>query len=115
MLIGVNERHQIKQIRTITDESLTVMELNEDDELYLFKNWSDAKILSYCYKVEGNVVAIYPYINTDIIEKLETQEQKQNEITAGLAYELVMKELAIHTLEKTQADTLYQLMVKGVM
>lgn len=36
-------------------------------------------------------------------------------VIAGLAYELVQKDLAIQTLEQTQADTLYQLMIKGVL
>jgi hypothetical protein len=47
--------------------------------------------------------------------KEERDREQQEAVTAGLAYELVAKDLAIQSLEQTQADTLYQLMVKGVI
>jgi len=45
----------------------------------------------------------------------EIEKEQQEAIIAGLAYELTQKDIAIQTLEQTQADTLYQLMIKGVM
>lgn len=91
MLIGINERYQIKQVRTITDESLTVIDLDENNELYPFKDWLDVRILSYCYKMEGNSVAIYPYIDLKIIEKLELQEQENLTLALAIAevYEIL--------------------------
>lgn len=44
-----------------------------------------------------------------------SEKEQQEAAIAGLAYELVQKDLAIQALEKTQADTLYQLMVKGAL
>lgn len=76
MLIGINNIYQIKQIRDINDTSLTVIELDETDQLYPFKGWSDAKILCYCYKQTDNVVSIYPYIPTNIVEKIEADNMK---------------------------------------
>jgi hypothetical protein len=61
MLIGVNEKHEIKQINTITDESLKVIEVDENEEEFVFEGYSEEKILCYCYKVEGNNIYTYPY------------------------------------------------------
>ena len=47
--------------------------------------------------------------------KEEKEKEQQEAVTAVLAYELVAKYLAIQALEQTQADTLYQLMIKGVL
>ena len=47
--------------------------------------------------------------------KDEKEREQQEAVTAVLAYELVAKDLAIQAVEQTQADTLYQLMMKGVI
>ena len=47
--------------------------------------------------------------------KDEIEKQQQEAVLAGLAYELIQKDLALQALEQTQANTLYQLMMKGVM
>ena len=70
MKIGINEAFQIKQIREVTNINLTVVELDELAENYPFANWSDTKILCYCYK-NDNGLSIYPYIDTNLIEKFD--------------------------------------------
>ncbi len=47
--------------------------------------------------------------------KDEIDKEQQEAVLAGLAYELIQKDLALQALEQTQADTLYQLMMKGVL
>jgi hypothetical protein len=74
MLIGINEQYQIKQIGEVIDENLIRVTLDETAETYPFKDWSDTKIKCYCYKDDGNSVAIYPYVPTNIIEKMESQD-----------------------------------------
>lgn len=76
MLIGINDQYQIKQIRDITDTSLIKIEIDEMSVDYPFKNWSDTKILCYCYKQTENGISIYPYIPTNIIEKIEQDNVK---------------------------------------
>ena len=44
-----------------------------------------------------------------------SEEEQQEATIAGMAYELIQKDLAIQTIEATQADVIYQLMVKGVL
>lgn len=73
MLIGINEKHQIKQIRNITDNSLTVIELDETSENYPFKGWTDTRILSYCYKNDGNSTSIFPWVDTRAIDQYENE------------------------------------------
>ena len=45
----------------------------------------------------------------------QAQKEQQETVIAGLAYELIQKDLALQALEQTQANTLYQLMMKGVI
>lgn len=108
MKIGINSLHQIKQVREITDENLTVLELDESSESYPFKGWSDTRILCYCYKVSDGGVSVYPYIDTNIIERLEGAESQSEMLMIALA-ELDMQretdktesELAIAELAET--------------
>lgn len=90
MNIGINGNYQIKQIRDITDITLTIFELNEIDELYPFKNWSDAKILCYCYKVDDCGISVYPYIDTNIIEKIDEDNAKLLQHRADIDYISIM-------------------------
>ncbi len=71
MKIGINKLSQIKQIRDITDDTLTVIELGK--ELNLFKGWSDTRILSYCYKDDGNSISIYPWVDIRAIDQYENE------------------------------------------
>lgn len=75
MKIGINSLYQIKQIREITDTALTVIELDELAETYPFEGYSDTKILCYCYK-NDNGISAYPYIDTNLIERLEAGTQE---------------------------------------
>jgi len=85
MKIGINELYQIKQMREIIDTSLTVIELDELATSYPFKGWSDTKILCYCYKDTGEGLSIYPYIDTNIIEKIETDNEKIKQLNEQLS------------------------------
>lgn len=73
MLIGINQNYQIKQIREITDVSLTIIELDETSIFYPFRLWLDIKILCYCYKESEQGISIYPYVNTDKIQEFESE------------------------------------------
>lgn len=99
MKIGINALHQIKQVREITDENLTILELDESSEFYPFKGWSDTRILCYCYKVSDGGVSVYPYIDTNIIERFEGAES-QNEMLMMALAELDMQ----RETDKTEAE-----------
>lgn len=99
MRIGINSLYQIKQMREITDENLTILELDESREFYPLKGWSDTRILCYCYKVSEGGVSVYPYIDTNIIERLEGAES-QNEMLMMALAELDMQREA----DKTEAE-----------
>lgn len=78
MKIGINSLCQIKQIREITDTALTIIELDETIGEYPFTGWSDTRILCYCYKADGNGVSVYPYIDTNLIERLDADEERSS-------------------------------------
>ena len=90
MIIGINEKKQIKQVRQITDESLLVVELDETSEIYPFKGWSDEKILCYCYNDNGKSVSVYPYIDTNIIEKIDDMAKRNLLNRADIDYVAIM-------------------------
>ena len=93
-----------------------------DDEV--FKNNLDTVIIT---NEEGSTI----YNNMKLIQnkvygtqswfilaektKDEIDKEQREAVLAGLAYELIQKDLALQALEQTQANTLYQLMMKGVM
>ena len=98
MLIGINERNEIKQINVITDETLTQIEV--DREL-VFGNMSDFMILNYCYKPSDNGYSVYPAKDYSMLELLDSQlvnkisilteqNNQQEEIIASLTYDLMM-------------------------
>ena len=82
MKIYVNDKKEIKDVGTTTDESLIEYVIN--DESNPFKNWSVAKIC--CYKAEvdenGNVTMFTPYVDSRLIEHIE-QLGKGNESNAN--------------------------------
>lgn len=90
MKIGINNLYQIKQLNEITDMSLAVIELEETSEKYPFNGWSDTKILCYCYKQDENGTSVYPYIDTNIIEKIDADNEKILKTSADLDYVAIM-------------------------
>lgn len=80
MIIGVDNLHRIKQINNITDTSLAVIELDETTEDYPFKGWSDIKILSYCYEKDVQGFSLYPYIDINVVEKLEDRNREISQL-----------------------------------
>lgn len=71
MILYVNSNNEIKDVGSTTDESLTKVEI-VDDEYNPFRDWSVAKIL--CYKVlvkDNRVVMMTPYVDSNLIEKIE--------------------------------------------
>jgi hypothetical protein len=98
MIVFVNDRNEIKDVDSTTDASLFSVEIN--DENNPFKDWTKAKIC--CFKVEvtdGNVTMFTPYVNTEIIERLD----KLAVLTEGSVTDI---ELAI--------TELYELVLGGV-
>ena len=71
MRIYVNNKKEIKDVVTTTDNSLIEYVIN--DEYNPFINWSVAKIC--CYKAEvdedGNVIMFTPYVDSRIIEHID--------------------------------------------
>lgn len=93
MIIGINEKKQIKQVREITDETLLAINLDETSESYPFKGWADEKILCYCYDDNGKSVSVYPYIDINIIEKIDDMAMRNLINRADIDYVAIMTEV----------------------
>lgn len=80
MLIGINDRNEIKQIGSITDPNLTQIEVDRD---LVFSGMSDFRILHYKYIPYGenvySIVPNYDYNTLNLVEEvyLENQELKK--------------------------------------
>jgi hypothetical protein len=67
--IGIDINNKIKQLDVITDSNLTVLEFDETAIDYIFKDWSDFRILCYCY--EQKTEHLYPWVSTDVFLEIE--------------------------------------------
>jgi hypothetical protein len=92
MKLGINEKFFIRQINTITDPTLTVIELDETLDEFPFIDrdyWTDELLLTYCYeeiKKDDKVVEIKIY------KKKEVSYNMSKDITIT-KYELVPNDI----------------------
>ena len=75
MFIGINKEFRIKQIADtvegIVSPSLTVIEVDRETT---FGNWSDRRILAYCYKPLESGYSIYPARDLTPIDIADNKE-----------------------------------------
>ena len=72
MYISVNSQNEIKEVGISTDTSLTSLYVDEKNENFPFKGWSEVKIC--CYKVEvkdGIVIMMTPYVDSRFIDHFD--------------------------------------------
>ena len=92
MKLGINEKFFIRQINTITDPTLTIIELDESSDEFPFTDrdyWTDELLLTYCYeeiKKDDKVVEIKIY------KKKEVSYNMGKDITIT-RYELVPNDI----------------------
>lgn len=94
MKIYVNDKNEIKDVCTTTDESLIEVIIN--DENNPFVNWSVAKIC--CFKVEvkdGNVIMYTPYVDSRIIEHIDKLGKQDIKSEAKIDYIAMMTDIEI--------------------
>ena len=92
MILYVNNKNEIKDIDTTTNESLTALEVN--DESSPFVGWSKAKIC--CYKVNvqnGRVTMMTPYVDSRLLEHIDMLGKQNEELQAGLDYLSIMTDV----------------------
>lgn len=106
MRIGIDAQHRIRQIGESIDSWLTVVELDETAPSYPFTGWTESRILSYCYKEIDGAVALYPFIDIDVVDRLD-EHYKAMEALA-LAGRLTTQDLI-------RQDALSQEQLKGLL
>lgn len=95
----LNYDGNVFEAKSIVKTNTDIIGYNGNQEVFTFRGISD---FSQFQLAEG--------------QEWDISEKEQQEATiAGMAYELVQKDIAIQTIEATQADVIYQLMVKGVL
>lgn len=70
MLIGINEKCEIKQMINISDDSLAKIDVDSS----IFGNMSDFLILNFCYEPTDTGFSIYPSIDYDALIKIDSNE-----------------------------------------
>lgn len=94
MVLYVNEKNEIKDVNTTSDNSLTPLVVNDDTMDNPFLSWSPAKIC--CYKVEvknGVVTMLTPYVDSRIVEHIERQGQQNITLQAQVDYLAMMTDV----------------------
>ena len=92
MILYVNKKNEVKDVNTTTDNSLTPLVVNDNDNPFL--SWSIAKIC--CYKVEvenGIVTSFTPYVDSRIVEHIERQGQANINLQAQVDYLAMMTDV----------------------
>ena len=105
MFIGIDKKYRIKQIADsaegIVSPSLTVIEI---DRQAVFGNWSDRRILAYCYKPMESGYSIYPGRDLTKID-IEDNKEATEKVAQRVAVVDVTQSIAFVTLaEAGQID-----------
>ena len=82
MIVYINEKNEIKDVGTTTDDTLRPVEVPSD----VFNGWSEAKIL--CYKLDikdGAYNGYIPGVDTRIIEHIDRLGNKNTETEARVS------------------------------
>ena len=92
MILYVNDRNEIKDVDSTTDELLIPLTVSDENNPFL--SWSPAKIC--CHKVEvkdGVVTGYTPYVDSRIIEHIERQGQENINLQAQVDYLAMMTDV----------------------
>lgn len=105
MLIGINERNEIKQINVITDETLTQIEVDRE---MVFGDMSDFMILNYKYtpyEYGYSITPAFDYSTLNLVDTLHRENlalkenaQQQDTIIMENDMRLMDVEIAIETM-----------------
>ena len=89
MIVFVDSENKVRAVNVTTDNSLTPLYVDENNDTFPFKGWSVAKIC--CYRVsvsEGVVVMMTPYVDSNVISHID---QLGNQVEAIAPFERVEK------------------------
>lgn len=95
MILYINQKNEIKDVNTTEDSSLTPFEISENDS-NPFNEWIVDKIC--CYKViieDGKIKGIEPYVDSIIIDRIETLSKANSATQAQLDYVTMMSDIEI--------------------
>ena len=95
MKIYVNDKNEIKDVGTTTDESLIEYVIN-DDINNPFSTWSVAKICCHKAVVENGIVTDFtPYVDSTLIEHIDRLGKENASTQAQLDYVTMMSDIDI--------------------
>ena len=94
MILYVNEKNEIKDVNSTSDETLTALQVNDKFPDNPFLSWSIAKICCHKAEIKNGVVTSYtPYIDSRIIEHIERQGQENINLQAQVDYLAMMTDV----------------------
>ena len=92
MILFVNDRNEIKDVDSTTDELLIPLTVSDENNPFL--SWSPAKICCYKVEVQNGTVTMYtPYVDSRIVEHIERQGQENINLQAQVDYLAMMTEV----------------------
>lgn len=79
MKIYTDEQHRIVAVRK-NDTGLQLTEHDVSDDF--LNGWCDTVIMGYCYQVNDDSIAIYPYKDFDLLMSIQQMyEEKEKQVT----------------------------------
>ena len=94
MILYVNKNNEIKDVNTTSDETLSPLEVNDNEVHNPFLSWSPAKICCHKVEVKNGVVTEYtPYVDSRIVEHIERQGQENINLQAQVDYLAMMTDV----------------------
>ena len=101
MILYVNEKNEIKDVGTTTDESLIEYVVNDEENP--FAGWSIAKICCFRAKVEDGIVTMYtPYVDSRLIEHIDQLGKANASTQAQLDYVTMMSDIEMQGVRYEQ-------------
>jgi len=113
MIVYVNQNGEIHDVGTTTDETLSPVEIIDDDE-NPFTGWSDARIC--CYRVQvydGHVVMMTPFVSSiliDFVDRFGTADAQTAEDIIAAEQEITDQDLSMMEAEQEITDLDLRLM-----
>ena len=84
MILYVDSESKVRAVNSTTDDTLTPLYVDENNESFPFEGWSVSKICCYMVTVVDGVVTMYtPYVDSSLIEHID---QLGKQIEAATPY-----------------------------
>lgn len=82
MILYVDSENKVRAVNSTTDDTLTPLYVDENNDSFPFKGWSVSKICCYKVEVVDGVVTMYtPYVDSRCLEFVDQMGHQIDDVT----------------------------------